>query len=85
MSTFNPRNTEIYGELRHDLTVLQRDYHMKDVLKHNRFIKGKRQEKTNIRKKGLTIANFAEERKTKSNTLQPSELRTLIEERKLYI
>ena len=32
VSTFNPRKTNIYEEIR--LTILQPDNHMKDVLKH---------------------------------------------------
>lgn len=58
VSTFNPRNTEIYGEIRNDLTILQRDNHMKDVLRPYKFIKSKRQEK-NL-KQLLTRAKFTE-------------------------
>ena len=45
VSTYNPRNIEIYSEIKNDLTVLQRDEHMKDVLHNYKFIKSKRQDR----------------------------------------
>ena len=64
VSTFNPNNSEIYGEIHSDIKVLRRDEHMKEVLKKYNFIKCKRQSQ-NL-KKLLTKAKFSEQTITKS-------------------
>lgn len=43
VSTFNPRNPEVYSQLQHDITLLKRDPHMQTILKDYTFIKSKRQ------------------------------------------
>lgn len=38
VSTFNPRNPEVYLKLQHDLSVLKRDTHMPIILKDKKTI-----------------------------------------------
>lgn len=59
VSTFNPRNPEIYPHLLHDIKILQRDSHMRNVLEKFNFIKSKRQP-LNL-KRLLTKAKFCED------------------------
>ena len=58
VSTYNPRNPEIFGELRRDIDILKRDSQMKSVLKNYKIIKSKRQP-PNL-KRLLTKAKFEE-------------------------
>lgn len=62
VSTFNPRNPEIYSQLRNDINILQRDSHMKTVLEDFTVIKSKRQ-LPNL-KRLLTRAKFCTQEKT---------------------
>ena len=58
VSTFNPRNTGMYGQIRDSVRILKRDSHMKDLLGRYKTFKNKRQE--NNSKKLLTRARFSE-------------------------
>ena len=62
VSTFNPRNPEIYSQLHHDINILKRDPYMKTVLDQFTFIKSKRQP-PNL-KHLLTRAKFCQEEHT---------------------
>ena len=58
VSTHNPRQKEIFGNIENDLHVLKRDNRMKEVLEPYKIIKSKRQPK-NL-KKLLTKTKFTE-------------------------
>ena len=58
ISTFNPKNPEIYSLIHNNISILSNDQRMKRVITENQFIKSKRQSK-NL-KKILTRAKFDE-------------------------
>jgi hypothetical protein len=58
VSTFNPRNPELFSEIIHDINILKRDPHMRNVLENYQIIKSKRQP-PNL-KRILTKAKYTE-------------------------
>ena len=58
ISTFNPRNPEMFTEIHSDINILRRDEYMKNAFSKYRFIKSKRQP-PNL-KRLLTKAKFSE-------------------------
>ena len=67
VSTYNPRNPEIYSQIINDINILKRDTHMNDVLNNYSFIKSKRQPK-NL-KRLLTRAKFGQNENTPTITI----------------
>ena len=61
VSTFNPRDPELFGKIREDINILKRDNVMKEVLSKYKIIKSKRQP-PNL-KKLLTRATYTENKK----------------------
>lgn len=58
ISTYNPKNPEIFCSIKQNLPILQQDHQMNEIFSNYRFIKSKRQPK-NL-KKLLTKAKFDE-------------------------
>ena len=68
VSTHNPRQKEIFGDIANDLHVLKRDNRMKEVLEPYKIIKSKRQPK-NLKNTNKSKV-YRNAKYFKSNTLQ---------------
>ena len=62
VSTFNPKNVEMFQYIHHNLPILNRDEKMKKILEENQIIKSKRQ--SHSLKKLLTSAKLPQKRQT---------------------
>ncbi len=73
ISTYNPKNPEIFCSIKQNLPILQQDHQMNEIFSNYRFIKSKRQPK-NL-KRLLTKAKFDEiYSNSKSNKVSKAEL-----------
>ena len=72
VSTFNPKNRELFNAIRQNMTILLDDVKMREILKRNGIIKSKRQP-PNL-KTLLTRARFDENKQDKNikNAITPT-------------